>query len=192
MSRLASVRPFTARVRPFAPLRQLLALLLALAALVALPAGARAEVVATFYAHELGSSFPHAFVLLKGTDEATGQAVDTNYGFTAVTISPAILFGRVKGRLDRADPAYIRSSHAKFRLTLDSAQYRALIAEVERWRTAPQPSYSLASANCVHFIGALARAVGLNTNPASRFFKKPRSYLEEVAALNRGRVEPLG
>lgn len=173
------------------PFKRLAPLFLALVALLALPGAAHAQVVATFYAHELGSSFPHAFVVLKGTDEATGKAVDTNYGFTAVTISPAILFGAVKGEIDTADAAYVKSSDAKFRLTLDSAHYAALLAEVERWRTRAQPSYSLGSANCVHFIGALARAVGLKTNPASRFFKKPRSYLEEVRSLNPGAVEPV-
>ena len=31
------------------------------------PATARAEVIATFYSHDFGDHFPHAFVKLKGT-----------------------------------------------------------------------------------------------------------------------------
>ena len=81
---------------PFA--RHLSALLLVLL-LAFLPAHAHAQVVATFYSHDFGDHFPHAFIKLKGKVESSGEVVDTNYGFTAVTVSPAILMGSVKGMI---------------------------------------------------------------------------------------------
>lgn len=65
-------------------LRFAAALLLALT--FALPA--QAAVTITFWSHELGNSFPHAFFSLRGTVDATGQPVDANYGFTARSVSP--------------------------------------------------------------------------------------------------------
>ncbi len=72
--------------------------ILLLALVVALfPAPALAEVKISFYSKELGASFPHAFVLLSGEVEETGEKIHANYGFTATHISPAILMGAVKG-----------------------------------------------------------------------------------------------
>src|SRR3546814_5334492 len=62
-------------------LRLLLAALFALALGIAGPV--QAKVVVSFYSHDFGERFPHAFVTLKGRVDATGQAVDYNYGFTA-------------------------------------------------------------------------------------------------------------
>ena len=62
-----------------------------------LSAPARADVVVSFYSHDFGDRFPHAFIVMTGTLDATGEVVDVNYGFTATSVSPAILFGSVKG-----------------------------------------------------------------------------------------------
>ena len=48
-----------------------LAMALALTFGCALPA--QAAVTITFWSHELGNSFPHAFFSLRGTVDATGQ-----------------------------------------------------------------------------------------------------------------------
>ena len=95
------------------------------------PASARAEVVATFYSHDFGDHFPHAFVKLKGTDESTGQAVDTNYGFTATSVSPAILMGSVKGMIETKDAKYIAASNPHFSVKLSEAEYQRFMAFVE-------------------------------------------------------------
>lgn len=143
-----------------------------------------AQVVATFYSHEFGNDFPHAFFTVKGTTIADGTPVDTNYGFTAKVITPAILFGSVPGRIDIAKPGYIRGSNAHFAITLTDAQYAALMALVEKWRTAPNPSYNMNRSNCVHFIGEAVQAVGLSVAFPKHLMKKPRSYLEEIQRLN--------
>jgi len=152
--------------------------------LLALSPPAAAQVVATFYSHEFGEHFPHAFFTLKGKTIAEGTPVDANYGFTAKSVSPAILFGSVAGRLDIADAHYISQSDAQFAVTLTDDQYRAMLAVVEKWRARKSPSYNLNNANCVHFVGEAARAAGLTVTFPKPLMKKPRSYLQELMRLN--------
>lgn len=164
--------------------------LASLLGMAALASPAHAEVVATFYAREFGEMFPHAFVVLKGDDN--GTPVSANYGFTASNASPAVLFGRVKGVVSNdLNPTYVRKSNAMFSVRLTSAQYRAMMAEVASWRGLKQPSYSLNKANCVHFIGAMARAAGLKTKSDTKFIKKPHGYLTEVKGMNPGVLAPV-
>jgi hypothetical protein len=157
------------------------ALLLTLA-----PAGAKAEVMATFYSHDFGDHFPHTFIVLKGTVDATGETVDTNYGFTAVSVSPAILLGSVKGMIETKAAKYIADSNAHFTLGLSDAQYTALMAHVEKWRTLPGKSYNLGKQNCVHFVMEAVALLGLKVNRQSKFFKKPKSFVLEMMTLNPG------
>ena len=147
---------------------------------------ARAEVLVSFYSHDFGDRFPHAFIVLKGRIDATGEEVDANYGFTATSVSPAILFGSVKGEVQSSKPDYIEKSDRQFSLTVDDATYARLMAKVAEWRDRKQPSYSLNRRNCVHFVMELAEVVGLKVDRKSQFFKKPKSFLLEVKGLNPG------
>jgi hypothetical protein len=151
-----------------------------------LTAPARAEVVVSFYSHDFGDRFPHAFIVLKGQVDATGEQVDTNYGFTATSVSPAILLGSVKGEVQTSKPDYIAKSDRQFDVTIDDATYARLIAKVAEWRDREQPSYSLNKRNCVHFVMELAEVVGLTVDRKSKLFKKPKSFLIEVKGLNPG------
>jgi hypothetical protein len=161
-----------------------LALLFAAFLLSLLPATANAQVVATFYSHDFGDHFPHAFIKLKGRVEATGEAVDTNFGFTAVSVSPAILMGSVKGMIETKDAKYVANSNPHFSLKLSDAEYRKLIDHVERWRGLSGKSYNLNKRNCVHFVMEAAALLGLSVNRRSKFFKKPKSFVLEVMKLN--------
>lgn len=161
-------------------MRRLFALLL----LMLLASPAFASVSVTFYSHELGNSFPHAFFRVEGTLDRGGPRVDQNYGFTAKSVSPAILFGPVYGEIEHAKPGYVANSDAQFSLTISDAQYAALMAVVEKWRTRPGKSYDLGKANCVHFIGEAAAAIGLLVSFPKELMKKPRSYLQHVRSLN--------
>jgi len=145
---------------------------------------ARAEVVVSFYSHDFGDRFPHAFIVLKGKIDATGEVVDANYGFTASSVSPAILLGSVKGEVQTSKPDYIAKSDRQFDVTVDDATYARLMAKVAEWRDREQPSYSLNKRNCVHFVMELAEVVGLTVNRKSKLFKKPKSFLIEVKGLN--------
>lgn len=145
---------------------------------------ARAEVIVSFYSHDFGDRFPHAFIVMKGTVDATGELVDANYGFTAVSVSPAILLGSVKGKVESSEADYIAKSDRQFDVTVDDATYARVLAKVAEWRDREQPSYSLNKRNCVHFVMELAEVVGLKVDRKSKLFKKPKSFLIEVRGLN--------
>jgi len=165
--------------------------LAALSLLFALPADAR--VVITFWSHELGNSFPHAFFTLRGIPDAGGPPVDANYGFTAKSLTPAILMGTVGGRLDIAKPTYIKGSDAQFSVEMTDAQYNDVLALVAAWDASTGDSrYNLNSRNCVHFVQEAARRAGLVQVEFPKLMKKPRSYLKAVAAANPGAVVPVG
>jgi len=147
------------------------------------PASAAVEIA--FYSRELGgNNFPHAFVALRGRLDSTGEAVDASYGFTAHTVTPAILFGSVRGEVQVEGERQIARSDRQFALTLSDERYRAVMAVVESWRSRPQPSYNLNRANCVHFVAELARAAGLRVENAAQLMKRPRSFLQHVRGLN--------
>jgi hypothetical protein len=163
----------------------LVRLLLALLLLCGVPAQAFAAVEIAFYSRELGgNNFPHAFVALRGTLDATGEAVDTSYGFTAKAVTPALLFGSVSGEVVVEGPRQIARSDRQFALTLTDDQYRAVMAVVEAWRNRPQPSYNLNRRNCVHFVADLAQTLGLRVENAGGLMKRPRSFLQHVRSLN--------
>lgn len=167
--------------RPASPLRWLLALLL----LVAAPAPALAAVEIAFYSRELGgNNFPHAFIVLRGTLDATGEPIDTSLGFTAHSVTPALLFGSVRGEVVVEGERQIERSDRQFAIVVTDAQYHAAMAVVERWRALPQPSYNLNSANCVYFVSEIAAAIGLRIEISQRLSKRPRSFLQGLIRLN--------
>ena len=155
----------------------------ALLALTAAPGWAAVSI--TFYSKEFGASFPHAFVILGGTLDRGGPRIEEDYGFTAKTISPAILWGKVAGKVDTEHSAgYIKGSDRHFTVTLTDAEYDRVMATVERWRAAKQPNYDLDKHNCVHFVAELAAAIGM-TPDTRKLMKKPRSFLDALTAGNR-------
>jgi hypothetical protein len=149
------------------------------------PAPGFAAVEIAFYSRELGgNNFPHAFVVLKGTLDATGERVDTSLGFTAHSVTPALLFGSVRGEVVVEGERQIARSDRQFALTVTDEQYAAVLAVVERWRNLPQPSYNLNRRNCVYFVSEIAEALGLRVEIDRRMSKRPRSFLQRVRSLN--------
>jgi hypothetical protein len=165
-------------------LRFLLIALALIASTIASPS--RAEVVATFWSHERDQNYPHAFIVLRGRIDATGEVVDTNIGFTARRISPGILLGSVEGMMETVSAGYIArpTSRPHFALRLDDAGYARLMAFIAQWRAREQPSYNLRRRNCVHFVMEAAALFGLAVNRDSRHFRNPRAFLDEVMRLN--------
>lgn len=159
--------------------------ILATAALALAAAPAWAAVSITFYSKELGASFPHAFVILEGTPDRGGPRIEEDYGFTAKTISPAILWGKVAGEvITDHSVGYVKGSDRHFTVALTDSEYDRVMATIARWRSARQPSYDLDKHNCVHFVAEVAAAVGM-TPDTRKLMKKPRSFLEALAAQNR-------
>ena len=149
--------------------------------LAAVPA--QAQVSVSFYSHEFGENFPHAFFVMKGKLES-GETVDTSFGFTAVNISPGILWGSVKGEVATPKPKYIANSNRHFTVTVEDSKYRQILELVNKWRNIPQKSYSLNKRNCVHFVSEVIALLGYRFNRDTGFWKKPRSFMEEVLSLN--------
>lgn len=172
------------------PFRFPLSLLLAILFALGLPTTqAHTAVEVSFYSKEFGSSFPHAFVRVKGTVDRTGERVDTNYGFTAKTISPAILMGSVAGEIVTSKPAYVAASDRHFAFLLSDSEYDKLLATVEKWRSGKQPSYNLNSRNCVFFVAEVAAALGMKAETPKALMKKPRSYVQSLLSANRAWLE---
>jgi hypothetical protein len=156
------------------------------AGLLALSAApAAAEVSITFWSRELGSTFPHAFVIVEGTLDRGGPRIVEDYGFTAKAISPAILWGKVGGEVVTDNStSYINGSDKHFTVKISDAEYDRVMATIARWRAAKQPSYDLDKHNCVHFVAEIAAAIGMKVD-TRRLMKKPRSFLENLSTTNR-------
>ena len=173
-------------------MRPLLRLIALLCLCVGYTLPAQAAVTITFWSHELGHSFPHAFFTVRGVADAGGAPVDANFGFTAKSVSPALLMGPVAGKLDIATPTYIAASDAQFWVVMTDAQYAAVLGLVDAWSEGkPDSVYRLGDHNCVHFVKEAARLVGLSALDQPKLMKKPRSYLRAVLAGNAGRVTPV-
>jgi hypothetical protein len=151
-----------------------------------------AQIEISFYSKDMASSFPHAYVRLTGTDEETGKAVDENYGFTPVSLGPGVLFGSVRGEIESAGAEYIARSDRHFALKLSDAQYHKVLAIVDNWRNAPQPSYRLNGRNCISFVADIATQLGLSAPVIPKLMKKPRSYLDEITRLNAAAIAHWG
>jgi hypothetical protein len=156
-----------------------------LLALSLLPVSACAQITVAFYSHELDRRFlPHAFIELKGAPQAGGPSVDVNFGFTAQSVTPAVLMGPVFGKIEAADAAYVRHSDRKFAFAISDQQFGQLMALVEKWRALPGKSYDLNHRNCVHFVGEAAQILGLKVVFEKSLIKRPRGFLENIVRLN--------
>lgn len=159
----------------------MLRLAVLLCAVMAVPA--QAAVTITFWSRDFGNTFPHAFFMLRGTPDAGGAPVDAAYGFTAKSLTPAILFGNVAGRVERPRPFYINGSHARFARTLTDAQYAAILSLVREWHEdTGDATYNLNRRNCVTFVREAARRSGLTIVDFPKLMKKPSGYLRAVVA----------
>jgi len=167
--------------------RRFLSLLVASLALFALASPVAAKVRVSFQSFN-GSVFfgryPHTFVVFEGTLDGTGEKVNENFGFTAKTVSPAVLTGPVKQTIYVEKPKWITKTNRHFTLTVDDATYRRMRAEVEAWRNAPGDFYDLDKNNCIHFVGKIAQIGGLKVDYPKELLRKPRAWLNHVSALN--------
>ena len=121
---------------------------------------------------------------LSAVTHATGEQVNISYGFTAHSVTPALLFGSVTGEVVVEGERQMARSTRQFAVMLSDERYRAVMAVVDSWRNRPQPSYNLNHRNCVHFVAELARAAGLNVDDAPGLMKRPRSFLLHIRSLN--------
>ncbi len=163
-----------------------------LAALVAfvsliLPQLAQAQVRVSFQSFNgswMVGRYPHTFIVLQGTLDETGQAINENYGFTAKHATPAVLSGNVEGMVYIEEPKYITSTNRHFTVPISDAQYHRIIDEIHAWRDAPGKSYSLDHHNCVHFVARIAELVGLKADVPQSMVRRPKMWLNYVTRFN--------
>ena len=147
---------------------------------------ATAEVKLTFHSFN-GSRFfgryPHTFVSMEGT-LADGTKVKENFGFSAKETTRAVLKGPVEHTILVEEEKWITKTNRHFTVTVSDAKYREVRREVERWRNAPGKYYSLDSRNCIHFVGAIAKIVGIKVTYPSTMLRRPKKWLNHIAATN--------
>ncbi|MEP6786227.1 MAG: hypothetical protein ABI898_10855 [Sphingomonadales bacterium] len=144
---------------------------------------AQADIEVSFWSRELGLELPHAFFNISGT--VAGRPVEESYGFTAKTITPALLWGPVPGRIDLTTKGYMASSHKLFTVTVPDEAYPRLRALVQRFSERPGSIYRMNERNCVHFVAEAAAAAGLRMPAVPKLMKRPTSFLLAVAAANK-------
>jgi hypothetical protein len=83
--------------------------------------------------------------------------------------------------------AYVDGANHHFTMVLTDAQYREVMALVERWRALPQPSYSLDRRNCVSFVAEVATLLGLQADPRG-LMRRPRAFLDRVRDRNSAAI----
>jgi len=172
---------------------RLLGPVLAMAALL-FPAPLLAEVDVSFHSFNgslFGNRFPHTFVVLQGRLD-TGETVNENWGFTAKTISPAILAGPVAHTVYSEKAKYIRTTNRHFTITVPDETYHRMKAEMVAWRDAPGRYYDLDTRNCIHFVGKMAQLAGLKIEFPRELLRKPKAWLERISQINPGlRAKPV-
>ena len=164
-----------------------LARLLCLFAALLLPRPAAAQVLLSFHSFNgsmFGGRFPHTFVALHGTLEATGAPVNENYGYSAKTVSPAVLSGPVEHIVMSEKPKYLTTTNRHFTVPISDATYWAIRAEVAKWRDAPGKTYRLDENNCIHFVGRIAQLAGIKVDYPKKLIRRPKAWLNHISALN--------
>lgn len=162
---------------------------LCLLLLMAWPPAAQAKVTMSFHSSSATGNFgrfAHALIVLSGTDDATGRAVDENYGFSAKNVSPAVLMGPVKHVVVTEKASYVRNTIRHFSVVLTQGQLGAVRQEAAAWRDHPGKYYDLDKRNCLHFVGRMAELVGLKVDYPRSMLRKPGTWLEHLRSLNPG------
>lgn len=165
--------------------RLVASLLLAIATFgVATPA--QAEVQVSFHSFNgsvLWGRYPHTFVVFEGTLD-DGTQVHQNYGFSARNSMEAISSGPAEHMIITETPETIAQTNRHFTITVNDRQYRRLLATVLAWRDYPGEYYDLDENNCIHFVAALARVVGLDADVPEEYLRRPKAWLNYVTRKN--------
>ncbi len=166
----------------------------------AAPASAAADEIVAFYFHSLGLSsrglvyFPHAFVTAEpapGPEGSPDLSVETPYpprsfGFVSAKPGPILLLHHTRGEVIDSAKDYLSVSHREFAVRVSDAQYQSLLDAVAAWRSAPGDPYDLRRRNCVTFVAAMARAIGLNVGDDRTL--DPLRFLTDLRQRNMGMI----
>lgn len=138
----------------------------------------------SFNGSVLFGRYPHTFIVMEGTLDATGEAIDENYGFSARHANLSALNGPVEHMVMVETPRKIRSTNRHFTVTISDEQYRRIVREVRAWKNAPGKYYDLDTRNCIHFVGTMAKLVGLKVEYPEDMLRRPKKWLNHITRLN--------
>jgi hypothetical protein len=138
----------------------------------------------SFNGSVLWGRYPHAFIVLEGTLEESGKPVSENYGFSARKVTPAILSGPVEHMVLAETEKNIRKTNRHFTMTLSDREYQRVVQLVASWQNAPGKFYDLENRNCIHFVGEIARLLGLKVEYPGNMLRRPKAWLNHITALN--------
>ncbi|GMM93628.1 hypothetical protein [Qipengyuania sp. MTN3-11] len=148
-----------------------------------------ASAAVTMHFHSFNGSvlfgrYPHTFVVLEGTLEASGQRVEENFGWSAKRVTPAVLSRPVEHMILVEKPRMIGKTNRHFSVRLSDDQYRRIKAMVANWRDQPGAYYDLEKRNCIHFVGEIGRIAGLRIDYPDNMLRRPKEWLNHIATLN--------
>lgn len=148
---------------------------------------AAAELTMSFHSFNgsvMVGRYPHAFVVVEGTVPGTGEVVNENYGFTAKKVSTAILSGPVEHDIMVEKADYIKKTNRHFTVKISAKQLAEVRATMRAWRDAPGKYYDLDTRNCIHFVGAMAKIVGLSVDYPKDMLRRPKKWLNYITGKN--------
>ena len=155
--------------------------------LMFMPGAAAAQVTLSFYSYSgsviLPGGYPHAFIRLEGTEDQTGEKVLKIFGFTPESTYQAALKGNVNGYIHEIIPRLLagKKNNRHFSVVLTDTQYHQVLDEVEKWRSS---TYNLGTRNCLHFVAAIARLVGIDAIVPDNMTRKPKTWLNFIGRRN--------
>ena len=147
---------------------------------------AAAAVDITFHSFNgsvIAGRYPHAFVSMEGTLE-DGTVVKENFGFSAKRTTLAVLNGPVEHTILVEKDKWLTRTNRHFTITITDQKYREVRALVEAWRNAPGKYYDLETRNCIHFVGEIAKIVGLEVVYPEKMMRRPKKWLNYITGLN--------
>lgn len=163
-------------------------LLARILAMFALSWSGTAMAAVDIHFHSFNGSFfgryPHTFIVLEGTLEADGRAVKENYGFSARSSTAAFTKDWAEHVVYVEKDNYIRKTNRHFSITLTDEQYHRIAEEVRKWQTEPGERYSLDERNCIHFVGEMAKILGLTVEYPQNMLRRPKKWLNHITGLN--------
>ncbi|WP_420381825.1 hypothetical protein [Novosphingobium sp.] len=131
------------------------------------------------------SDFPHAFIRFTGTlhDGASSQEIDETLGFNRAPSSGDGLFDYVIGAQGGVedDSDLLARSTPYVSKTVSDAEYRKLKAMADAW-SSKSSTYHGYFRNCMDFVGAIAKEMGLKTPPTTGV--EPTWYVSRIAREN--------
>jgi hypothetical protein len=169
---------------------------------VSTASSAKADEIVAFYFHSFGVSprgavyFPHTFVTIAPAPGPEGSLESINetaypsrsFGFVSAKPGPILLLHHTRGEVIDSAKGYLSVSRREFAVRVSDAQYQSLLDAVAAWRAVNGDPYDLRHRNCVTFVAALARALGMDVGDDRTL--DPLRFLIDLRRRNMDMISP--